>query len=84
MNSFESSQTNALNAETPVTEFYRNKNVLITGVTGFVAKSVIEKLLRQTEVNTIYALVREKRGKSVGVRMDEVKKNLVRFEFFFF
>jgi fatty acyl-CoA reductase len=29
-----------------VKEFYRGKNILITGVTGFLGKVILEKLLR--------------------------------------
>lgn len=31
---------------TPVMEFYRGKNVLVTGGTGFIGRLLIEKLLR--------------------------------------
>lgn len=64
--------------DSPVSEFYCDKNVFITGVTGFLAKSVVEKLLRRTNVNKIYVLIREKKGKSINERMDDIKRNPVR------
>ncbi|KAK6644945.1 hypothetical protein RUM43_001221 [Polyplax serrata] len=63
--------------DSPVSEFYSDKNVFITGVTGFLAKSVVEKLLRRTNVNKIYVLIREKKGKSINERMDDIKRNPV-------
>lgn len=43
-----------------VTDFYKNKNVLLTGGTGYFGKMIIEKLLRTTEVKNIYLIVRDK------------------------
>lgn len=43
-----------------VAEFYKNKNVLLTGGTGYFGKMIIEKLLRTTEVKNIYLIVRGK------------------------
>ncbi|KAK3926150.1 Putative fatty acyl-CoA reductase [Frankliniella fusca] len=46
-----------------ISEFYRGRNVLVTGVTGFVGKAIVEKLLRCCpDVGCIYVLVRSKRG----------------------
>ncbi len=53
-----------------VREFYAGKNILITGATGFLGKVLIEKLLRCTEVNKIYCLVRAKKGKSPQERLE--------------
>lgn len=50
-------------SRTSVVEFYNGKNILITGATGFMGKVLVEKLLRDCpDVNTIYILVRMKRG----------------------
>ena len=61
----------------PVTDFYNNKNIFITGVTGFLGKAVVEKLLRSCNVETIYLLMRPKRGKDVRSRLEDLKKNPV-------
>lgn len=59
-------------------EFYRNKNIFITGGTGFLGIAIIEKLLRQTpDVGKVYLLMREKRGKLIEQRLDELTKNEV-------
>ena len=45
-----------------VKEFYRGKNILITGVTGFLGKVILEKLLRTCpDVNQLYVMVRPKK-----------------------
>lgn len=42
-----------------VTNFYKDKGVLITGTTGFVGKVILEKLLWiQPDVKKIYVLIR--------------------------
>ncbi|EEB14256.1 male sterility domain-containing protein, putative [Pediculus humanus corporis] len=60
-----------------VSDFYDDKNVFVTGVTGFLGKAIVEKLLRQTNVNRVYVLMREKRGKNIHSRLNDVKKNMV-------
>lgn len=46
-----------------IAQFYRGKNILITGATGFMGKVLVEKLLRDCgDVKCIYVLVRMKRG----------------------
>lgn len=44
----------------PIQDFYKGKNVLLTGGTGYLGKMVIEKLLRTTQVKNIYLIVRPK------------------------
>ena len=44
-----------------VKEFYRGKNILITGCTGFLGKIILEKLLRTCDVGKIFVMVRPKR-----------------------
>lgn len=66
-----------------IREFYKDANVFITGATGFVGKTLIEKLLRVTEVDTIYILIREKKGKTVQERLDKIFNNPVKLKFLF-
>lgn len=63
--------------DTPVQNFYRGSNVFITGGTGFMGKILIEKLLRSTQVETIYILIRQKRGKDVHTRLEELFEDVV-------
>ncbi|CEP10517.1 hypothetical protein [Parasitella parasitica] len=44
----------------PVIDFYRNKNILMTGVTGFVGKAILWKLIQalRQDLGYIYILVR--------------------------
>lgn len=58
---------------TPVQEFYKNENILITGGTGFLGKMLIEKLLRScNDINAIYLLIRAKKGKNMHCRVEEL------------
>ncbi|XP_026833469.1 fatty acyl-CoA reductase wat isoform X2 [Drosophila erecta] len=54
---------------TPVTDFYSNATVLITGGTGFVGKVLTEKLLRSFGLRKIYMLIRSKDSMSVQERL---------------
>ena len=64
-----------------IQEFFRNKSIFITGATGFLGKTLIEKLLRScNDLKKIYILIRPKKGKSSSERLNEilnakVKKN---------
>lgn len=42
--------------------FYKGTNIFLTGATGFMGKILLEKLLRVTDVGTIYTLIRNKKG----------------------
>lgn len=54
-----------------IREYFKGKSVLITGGTGFMGKVLIEKLLRSCpDLDKIYLLLRQKRGKS---KLDRVK-----------
>ncbi|XP_074312156.1 alcohol-forming fatty acyl-CoA reductase-like [Silene latifolia] len=55
-------------------EFLGNKTILITGATGFIAKILVEKILRvQPNVRKLYLLVRAKDPESAKIRLqDEV------------
>jgi fatty acyl-CoA reductase len=62
----------------PVQDFFRGKNIFVTGATGFLGMALIEKLLRACpDVGTIYVLVRPKKGKEVSARLEELTKNPV-------
>ena len=48
-----------------IPEFYAQKDVFITGATGFVGKCLVEKLLRSLpDLGRLFVLVRRKKGKS--------------------
>ncbi|XP_022910107.1 putative fatty acyl-CoA reductase CG5065 [Onthophagus taurus] len=51
--------------------WYKGKKIFITGGTGFMGKVLIEKLLFACrEVDTLYVLMRSKRGKSMEKRLE--------------
>lgn len=61
-----------------VVEFYAQKDVLITGATGFMGKCLVEKLLRSVpDIGRLMILVRPKRGKSVKDRVDAMLSSKV-------
>lgn len=61
-----------------VAEFYKNKNIFITGGTGFVGIALVEKILRACpEVGKVYLLMRPKKGKEIQERLEEFIKNPV-------
>ncbi|KAK7098167.1 fatty acyl-CoA reductase 1-like [Littorina saxatilis] len=46
-----------------IPEFFRGKNIFVTGVTGFMGKVLLEKLLRSCpDIGLCYVLVRPKKG----------------------
>jgi len=56
-----------------ISDFYEEKNVFITGATGFVGKLLLEKLLFSCEkINKIYVLIREKNGHSADQRLNDI------------
>ncbi|XP_066257718.1 fatty acyl-CoA reductase wat-like [Euwallacea similis] len=60
-----------------IQEFYKGTNVFVTGGTGFMGKILIEKLLRDTEIETIYVLIREKKGKTPHMRIDSLFDDVI-------
>lgn len=61
-----------------VAEFYKNKNIFITGGTGFVGIALVEKILRSCpDVNKVYLLMRPKKGKAIEERLEDITKNSV-------
>ncbi|EDW00578.1 fatty acyl-CoA reductase wat [Drosophila grimshawi] len=63
--------------ESEIKNFYKNKNIFLTGASGFLGRMIVEKLLRSTEVNRIYVLLRPKRGKEIQERICEWKTDPV-------
>lgn len=61
-----------------IADFYDGAIILVTGGTGFVGKALLEKLLRSCPgIDTIYILMRPKRGLTVEQRYKELLKNQV-------
>lgn len=62
----------------PVQEYYRDATIFLTGGTGFMGKTLIEKLLRSCpHIKHIYLLVRVKKGKSPHERIDDIFQDRV-------
>ncbi len=56
-----------------ISEFYTGRDVFITGVTGFMGKCLLEKLLRSIPgEGKVFVLVRPKKGKTPQERIDEL------------
>lgn len=55
-----------------ISEFYRDREIFITGTTGFVGKVLLEKLLRSCDVSKIYVLIRSKKGMEAEERKNEM------------
>ncbi|RZC33010.1 fatty acyl-CoA reductase -like, partial [Asbolus verrucosus] len=64
-------------AESHIRKFYDRQNVFITGGTGFMGKVLTEKLLRSTNVATIYILIRTKKGKDAQTRLKEMLNDVL-------
>lgn len=63
---------------TPIQEFYKNSVIFMTGSTGFLGQVMLEKLLRSCpEISTIYILVRNKKGKNVESRVEEIFDDVI-------
>lgn len=63
---------------TPIQEFYRGANILVTGATGFVGKILTEKLIRCVpQIGHIYLLIRVKKGKSAEERFEQIMEDKV-------
>lgn len=62
-----------------IKDFYRGKNILVTGGTGFMGKVLLEKLLYSVpDIGNIYVLMRPKKGKSIQQRYEDMQRSPVR------
>ncbi|CAF4887796.1 unnamed protein product [Pieris macdunnoughi] len=65
-------------AKTAIQRFYKDQCVFLTGGTGFLGKVLIEKLLRSCgDLDTIYVLVRPKKGKDPHSRLHDMLDDFV-------
>ncbi|XP_010325917.1 fatty acyl-CoA reductase 2, chloroplastic-like isoform X2 [Solanum lycopersicum] len=63
-----------------IVEFFEGKNILVTGGTGFLAKALIEKMLRTTpKINKIYILIR---AKDKEAAFNRLKSEIIESELF--
>lgn len=62
--------------DTPMKSYFRNKNIFITGGTGFLGLLYVEKLLR-VDVKCIYLLTRTKKGKTPQERLKDMFSGVV-------
>lgn len=65
----------------PVMDFYRHKNILMTGATGFIGKAVLFKLLKslRQDVGLIYVLIRSGSNKrtKMGRPLDRIRNEIL-------
>ncbi|XP_063925301.1 putative fatty acyl-CoA reductase CG8306 [Zophobas morio] len=65
-------------ASNDIASFYADKNIFITGGSGFVGICLLEKILRTIPNHgTIYLLLRPKKGKAIAERLEEIKSTQV-------
>jgi fatty acyl-CoA reductase len=59
---------------------FKNRDIFITGGTGFLGKVLIEKFLRcLPEISQLYLLIRPKKGKDPKSRLDDIFDSAVSF-----
>ena len=64
--------------ESKVQKYYAGKTLFITGVTGFMGKCLLEKLLRSCpDLKHIYILLREQKNLTVSERLHKFLQNEV-------
>ncbi|CAH0602074.1 unnamed protein product [Chrysodeixis includens] len=61
----------------PVQNFYDGKTIFLTGGSGFLGKQFIEKLFRACNVHKVFVLLRPKKGKQIGERLQDMLKDPV-------
>lgn len=63
---------------TNIQKFYSGAHVFVTGGTGFLGRILIEKLLRScSNLSALYVLIRNKKGKDLHTRLDEMFDDVV-------
>jgi fatty acyl-CoA reductase len=63
-------------ADISIQHFYGGQSVFVTGVTGFMGKVLVEKLLRScSDIDKIYLLIRTKREVIPSTRLQELITN---------
>ncbi|XP_075159063.1 fatty acyl-CoA reductase wat-like [Haematobia irritans] len=56
-----------------ISQFYKDKDIFITGGTGFIGKVLIEKILRSLpHIGKVYVLIRAKHKKDCNERLNEI------------
>ena len=68
-------------AMSEVQRFYDGKCLLVTGITGFVGKFLLEKILRSCSPARVYVLIRVKRGQTSEQRLRLFLQNEPVFQF---
>lgn len=69
---------NPLNELSTIPEFYKNREIFITGGSGFIGKVLIEKLLRSCpDIKRIFILIRPKKGESSEDRLKAICGHIV-------
>ena len=58
--------------EYSIRQEFRGARVLLTGASGYVGSVVLEQLLRCTDVDTVYCLLRPRRDQGPQQRLDKV------------
>ncbi|XP_055842634.1 fatty acyl-CoA reductase wat-like [Episyrphus balteatus] len=58
-------------------DFFNDREIFITGGSGFLGKGLIEKILRSFNVSKIYVLLRPKKGVDPNKRLEELKKDQI-------
>lgn len=61
-----------------IKSFYKNKNIFLTGGSGFVGVAYIEKVLRSMpDVGNIFVLLRPRKQEGILQRLETIKNNSV-------
>lgn len=61
----------------PIYKFYENKTVLLTGATGYLGRTLIEKLLRTCPIKKLYIVLRPKKNHCMIERGEKIFDNIV-------